>query len=134
MEDVLMGMLDRGELTLSVLVGIFLIWFIRSFWPGYVERSNKKIEMDRELRQYELDMEERLRNREIDAKMESDKILIENLKLLASEIKETKETFSTELQGMRAMFNDFLQNILSQFMEDRRDLIDTGIFRRGENK
>ena len=119
MEEILVSLFSNGELSLTIILGAIVIWFIRSFWPGYVERTRDKIASEKELREYEMKMEERIRQQEIEAQQASYQALISSI-----------SNMTTEMESVRATLNDFLQNLLSQYMEERRELIDTGFFRK----
>lgn len=118
-EAVLVKMLENGELSLSLLVAIILIWFLKFFWPDYVERSKEKMKVNQELRERELAMEERLRMKEIESQQASQLMVVKEL----NHVKQS-------IDSIHITLNDFLQNLLSQYLKERKELTDAGGFRR----
>lgn len=113
-----------NNIILSVLL-IWLMYFITTrWWPDKTVRMDRQQNIDRDLRMREIDAETEIKKLEIEAQIDIYKQVIKDM----SEMK-------MSIDGLRATFNDFLQNILSQFIEDRRELVDTGIFKtRGSEK
>lgn len=124
MESIIKYAFESGTLNniiLSVAV-IWAMWFITHYWwPNKVEADKIKRENDRVLREKEIEAETEIRRLEVQGQLE-----------IYQRTNKSMDEIALNISGLRATYNDFLQNILSQFMEDRRDLIDTGVFKKKE--
>lgn len=122
MEEIIAYAFDSGALN-NIILSVVVIWFMwfgsRYWWPNRVEQMRQQQEINT-----------RLREKEIDAHTEIEKLKIQGQIDIYKKVIRDMEEINTSIVGLQATFNDFLQNILSQFIEDRRELIDTGIFRR----
>ena len=117
MDSIIKYAFESGALN-NVILSVFFIWIMffltRHWWPHRMESCKRQQEIDRYLREKEIDSETEIKKLEIQGQIDIYKKVIKDI-----------EEINTSIIGLRATFNDFLQNILSQLMEDRRDFTDT---------
>lgn len=126
MDTLIQHAFENGALN-NIILSVALLWIMHfitnSFWPNYVERSNRQQELNHSISEKKIDADTEIKKLEIQAQIEVYKKVMEDMK-----------DIKTTIEGVHATFSEFLQNVLSQFMEDRRDLIDTKILRREDKE
>lgn len=117
MEDFLTALITNGSGINQIILSVIFIWLMlfvtKYWWPERIEHNKRQQEIERELSL-----------KEIESTNDTQNQLISKLDVLNSSI-----------LALHASLNDFLQNMLSQTLEERKEhyeqinkIIDTGIF------
>lgn len=121
MDEIIKYAFETGALNQVILAVIALgatwFFFVR-WWPEHIGTVKRRDADQKEIRLKEIDAEKEIELVKAKGQIEIYQTALGDIKKL-----------QTTTEGLQATFNDFLQNILSQFMEDRRDLIDSQVFK-----